>query len=267
MNELPVIFIHQGNCDYAPISFNQAKKYNKDVIFIGDNSNINSIQGKTFLISNYLKYAKKYEKIYEPLSTLGDYELFCFLRWFILYHFVKENNIEAGLYIDTDILLFVNATEEYEKKFRQFDLTLIHKSAPCTVYFTQEGLREFLEYLFSTYSKKQSYEYAKIASHYHVRQKFNLTGGVCDMTLFEYYGRYIKCNAVGELMYVIDDSVYDHCINQKDNFFEMKPEGIKNIKMINSIPYCFHEKLKKDIKFNSLHFQGGSKYFIPSFMV
>jgi hypothetical protein len=64
-------------------------------------------------------------------------------------------------------------------------------------------------------------------------------------------------------MSILDDSTYDHNINAKDQDFSFK-NGVKEIKIINKQPYVYSEKLKKDIKFNSIHFQGGAKHLIAN---
>lgn len=62
-------------------------------------------------------------------------------------------------------------------------------------------------------------------------------------------------------MHIIDGSTYDHNINVPDQDFDFA-DGRKNFKIKNGFPYVFSHKLNKDIKFNSLHFQGPAKRFI-----
>ena len=56
--------------------------------------------------------------------------------------------------------------------------------------------------MYNTFAQPGTYEFDKIASHYEVRQKHGLPGGVCDMTFFEYYGRYYCANGVGEMTFI-----------------------------------------------------------------
>ncbi len=134
--------------------------------------------------------------------TPPDYEIFCYIRWFILRNFMRMYGFSKVFYIDSDVLFFENAETEWAK-FDQYDMTL-------------------LEYF-----------------HYH--SEFG--GGP---------GR------VGEMMQIINDTTYDHNINVSDQDFEMQ-NGVKHIKIIDEQPYIYSKKLKKDIKFNALHFQGPSK--------
>ena len=264
MDKIPVVLIHRGFEPYVQTTIQQAKQFNERIILLGDDRNKHC---ESFCewhnLHDYFGIATEFEKIYEPLSTLGDYELFCFQRWFILHEFVKKNNLDTVFYMDTDVMLYCNVTKEWEK-FKNFIFTLVLKSVGCTSFFTAEGLKDFCKYLYETYFNKGTYEYDKIASHYHVRQKHGLPGGVCDMTLLEYYGRYYCANGVGEMTYNIDGSVFDHCVDQKDYFYEHE-NGLKKIHMKEGIPYVRNERTKELVKFNSLHFQGGSKGYIDQY--
>jgi len=260
---IPVIFIHRGSGEqYLEYVLRQAKEYNENIILLGDDKNniYNFIKHVPY--KNYCFHSNAFEKVYTPMSTLGDYETFCFQRWFILYEYMKTENIDKCFYLDSDIMFYGNAEEEAEK-FKQFDLTLIHKSVGNSSYITYNGLKDFCKFTYELY-KNRGYEFDKIASHYHVMQKYGRPGGVCDMTLFEYYARYKNPAGVGEMMYEIDNTVYDHCINQVDRNYEMK-NGIKNIQFTLNRPFCKKLTTNKDIRFVTLHFQGGCKGLIPQF--
>lgn len=266
MKNIPVVFIHKGYQSYLDFTTKQSSKKN-DVHFIGTNNPGNHVN--FFDISHYEKYIKEFVDLYEHLSTNGyEYELFCFLRWFILKEHMEKNNLDVVFYVDSDVMLYVNVTEEF-KKFNQFDLTLLHRTAAISSYFTKTGLDNFCSFLINTYSNKLSYNYQKISSHYHIRNNFGLPGGVCDMTYFDFF-HYMDDGGggpgkVGEMMTILDGSTYDHNVNVPDQYFEFS--GIKNIKIIDDFPYVFNHKLKKDIRFNSIHFQGGAKNHIPNYFI
>ena len=117
MSVFPIIFLHRGNSDYLAISLEQAKYTNPNsrIILLGDNlnSSIGTRVGvEHFLIDNYFNGANDFSKIYEHHSTNNyNYELFCFQRWFIISEFVKSQNIDSFIHIDSDVLLFSNLTE------------------------------------------------------------------------------------------------------------------------------------------------------------
>jgi hypothetical protein len=259
---IPVILIHKGSQDYFKSVIQQASTHNNDVIVLGD---CDFKLGRFFNIREYYKMASEFESVYENFSTNGkESELICFSRWFILKDFMQRNNIPIALHLDTDVLLYANAEDEW-KKFNQFDFTLSHRCCGSNSFFTLEGLSNLCNFMLGVYKNKTSYEYDKITSHYFIRQKHGLSGGVCDMTLIEFYS-YQHCGKIGEMMHIIENSAYDHNINESDQYFRMSPKGIKDVRFDGNTPYCFSERLKKPVQFNTLHFQGGAKRFIPEYL-
>jgi hypothetical protein len=264
---IPVILIHKGYSDYLKYTILQSIKNNYTYLISDTNPNINENNFQYVNMDEYNSTFNNFKKNYVHLSTNPhDYELFCYQRWFILLEFMKQKQLDVVFYIDSDVLLFVDVNKEWEK-FNQFEVTLLHRTAALSSYFTIKGLTSFCNFLENTYSDKNGYAFKKISSHYHVRQECGLAGGVCDMTLFEYFHYSSDSGGgpgrVGEMMHVIDDSVYDHNVNAMDQDFEFI-YGKKDFKIKNGIPYVYSNKLKKDIKFNSLHFQGNAKNMIKS---
>ena len=63
---------------------------------------------------------------------------------------------------------------------------------------------------------------------------------------------------VGEMMSNVNNSTYDHNINVSDGDYEFN--GVKTVKDYeDGRPSIFNHRLDRDIKFNSLHFQGAAK--------
>lgn len=253
---IPVIFIQKGSNNYFSKVYNQARNENT-VLVIGDNTS----PIKQALIKDYSNRADEFSGIYQHLSTNGyDMELICFNRWFILQEYMKNKGIDICLHLDSDVMLYAKAETEF-KKFEQFDFTLSHRCCGSNSFFTLKGLSEFCDFVMKIYGNKPSYEFERIAAHYHVRQKHGLQGGVCDMTLLEFYS-YTKCGTVGEMMHIIDGSTYDHNINASDQYFKMSGQNIKEISFFENRPYCHQITTGKEIRFNTLHYQGSAKRFI-----
>ena len=259
---IPVILIHKGYQDYLGCAINQALK-NNQVRLIGDTTP--PISHKNFKFENLNDYClecDEFRSIYEHLNTTPvEYEIFCYQRWFVLKNYMLSNNLDKIFYIDSDVLLFADMTTEW-KKFNQYEMTLLHRTAAISSFITLKGVTDFCNFLMSTYKDKSSYNYKKIASHYKVRKECGLAGGVCDMTLLEFFHYCSDCGGgpgkVGEMMQIINDSTYDHNINVPDQGFAFI-NGRKDFKLKEGIPYVYNERLGKEIKFNSLHFQGGAK--------
>jgi hypothetical protein len=262
---IPVVLIHNGFQDYLKYTLLQSNK-NNYVYLLGDTSI--DFKSNNFNFLNFCNFDYGFDEFknnYIHLNTTPfEYELFCFKRWFILKNFMEQLKINNVFYIDSDVLLYVDVNDEW-KKFIQYDMTILHRTAANSSFITYNGICNFCNFVLSTYKNKNSYYFKKIESHFMVRQNCRLPGGVCDMTLFECF-HYNDDNGggpgrVGEMMQIIDDSTYDQNINVPDNDFVMK-NGIKDVKIINNIPYVFNTKYNKYIKFNSLHFQGSSKKII-----
>jgi hypothetical protein len=264
---IPVILIHKGYQDYLGCAINQALK-NNPVHLIGDASP--PIIHDSFKFSNLNEYCLECDEFrshYEHLNTTPvEFEIFCYQRWFILKNFMLRNNLDKIFYIDSDVLLFANMTTEWEK-FNQYEMTLLHRTAAISSFITLKGVTDFCNLLMSTYKDKNTYNYKKIASHYQVRKECGLAGGVCDMTHLEFFHYCSECGGgpgkVGEMMQIIDDSTYDHNINVPDQGFAFI-NGRKDFKIKGGIPYVYNERLGKEIKFNTIHFQGGAKQLIRS---
>lgn len=252
---VPVILIHRGNHGHYKKVINQARIYNEKVYAIGD-----CVPPSNCYIADYYQGAEEFNSVYEHLNTNSrPAELICFQRWFILRDFMDTHGIQACLHIDSDVMLYAVAHHEFQK-FSQFDFTLSHRCCGSNSFFTLHGLKRFCDFLMYFYHDKSSYEYERITAHFHIRQKHGLPGGVCDMTLLEYYS-YQNCGKIGEMMHIIDDSTYDHNINARDQYFRMG-EKTKDIVFVSGFPYCYQETTGKQIQFKTLHFQGPAKGLI-----
>jgi hypothetical protein len=262
---IPVIIIHKGFSDYLNHTIAQANK-NNFVYFISDNNpNINLPNFEYIDISTLSNGLEFFKKNYVHLNTTPyDYELFCYYRWIVLENFMVQRNLDVIFYIDSDVLLFVDVNEEW-LKFNQYEMTLLHRTAAISSFITMNAITNFNNLLINIYTNRNSYPFKKIESHYKVRQECGLMGGVCDMTILEYFHYNTDSGGgpgrIGEMMIITNDSTYDHNINTKDQDFAFK-NSTKEVTIIDKIPYVFNEKLNKLIKFNSLHFQGNSKHLI-----
>jgi len=260
---IPVVFIHRGYQDYLECTLQQARKEN-EVYLLGDTQpNVPSINFEN--LNQFWGDCNEFSKHYVHLNTTPpDYEVFCYQRWFILRDFMKERGISTVFYCDSDVMLFTNVTKEWEK-FNQFDMTLLHRTAAIASFITITAVENLCNLMMNTYKNRNSYNYKKITSHFHVRQECKLVGGVCDMTFLEFFHYCSDCGGgpgkVGEMMQIIDGSTYDHNINVPDQGFAFK-NGIKDFKIRNGVPYVYNSRLDKEIKFNSLHFQGATKRLI-----
>jgi len=263
--KIPVIFLSKTIRTSPEIELivKQACKNNKDVYLLGDDGNKPYCPNNHVSMFDYYEGASEFEKLYRHLSTNEiTVELFCFSRWFIMRDFLRKNNFDGGLHLDTDILFFSDATKEFNR-FKHLYCVLSGRTSGHSSYWTLEGLEAFCDYLMEIYSNPSGYDFQRLEMHYQVRQHFGLDGGLCDMTLLESFARYKYPHLVGECSVVSDGSYYDHII-QIDEGFEFE-DGRKRFYFENGVPYSHHIRSNRDIPFSTIHFQGASKYLINDF--
>jgi hypothetical protein len=260
MTPVPIIFIHNGNHSYLKYSLRQARSFNpgSPIYLLGDKKNNKFNFLEHHYIKDYFKEAAAFENIYRHMSTNAhDIELFCFQRWFIIKDFVKRNRIDKFLYLDSDVLLFCNASQHF-KNFDSYEITICNERGPQYAYFSNtNSLSKFCEFINTLFIEGELN--ARLANEYKERLKANLHGGVCDMTAFFEY-RNLFPGKVGDLAHIVQNSVFD------DNFsfsqgYEIE-NGRKKIYWKENMPYGFHLETKALVKFNGLHFQGAAKDLI-----
>jgi len=289
MSTIPTIIFHVGHQDYLFMCLRQALFFDNEVHLIGDNVDYikKRIKHSKFHIVDFQKYnelSRKFRPIYKHFSSNPfELELICIMRWMYIYQYMKEENIEKAFICDSDVLLYSNINDDIQKHFPG-DMYLCTSGSKNVTggqsFFTLDKLHSFVEFCFSFYET----QIPKIEM-WHPSYKDD--GGICDMTLLYYFAHNVS-EFVGlrlpELPYfendltkVMDDThTFDLHIGVSGNHtypndYEMIKIGefvqIKKIHMKDGIPYCFNVRLKKFIRFNLLHFQGGNKQIMRHFYV
>ena len=264
---VPVVFIHQQNSEHLKYSLAQAKASNprSTVFLLGDDSNSQHPCVEHHHFRDYFTGAAEFEDVYKHYSTHSpDFERLCFQRWFILRDFLTAHQIEKCVYLDSDVLLYGNVTEDMAK-FRLFDFTVCWNTIGCVLFVNRvEGLARFCQFIMDIYTKKDEYHYDKMVAQFAVRQKHHLKGGATDMTAFELYGE-LNFGRVGEASYIIDGSTYDPNINMPQPGFEMA-DKIKKVIWQDHQPYGIYVPTGEMVRFNSLHFNGNkAKALMPDY--
>jgi hypothetical protein len=263
---VPIVFIHQQNSEHLKYSLAQAKASNprSTVFLLGDDSNSQHPCAEHHQFSDYFAGAAGFERVYKHYSTHGrDFERLCFQRWFILRDFLAAHHIDKCVYLDSDVLLYGNVTEDMAK-FRLFDFTVCWNTIGCTLFLNRlDGLESLCQFIMDIYTKKDEYHYDKMVAQFAVRQKHHLRGGATDMTAFELYGE-LNFGRVGEASYIIDGSTYDPNINMPHPGFEMA-NNIKKVMWQDHQPYGIYVPTGEKVRFNSLHFNGKAKSLMPQY--
>ena len=116
-DDIKIAFVHKGNSWYLPYVLNQAVAFNKEnVVLIKDAGPNVDIKGVDNIYINNLKdemSLKFVENYIHSSSNSHNYELFCWLRWFYLLEYMKQNNIKKIFYSDSDGLIYESVNEIY----------------------------------------------------------------------------------------------------------------------------------------------------------
>lgn len=261
MNGIPIFFIHCGDCDYLRYSTAQAALTNRDspVYLLGDDSNSYLPYVRHVHVRDYSLTANRFAGQYRHLSTNPYlFEIFCFVRWFILRDFMVLNGIEKGVYVDSDIMLYADVTRLWPL-LEGFDLVLCGVVPPVHINGLT-GLDTFCCLLEETYSS--TLELAELQERFETMQNAGLPGGICDMTFWEIY-------QARKLARVLDVSrpgtgniCYDRNIQVSDGV--LMEDGIKKVIWQDGFPYGTTDNGVK-VRFNGLHFQGYTKNRIAAY--
>jgi hypothetical protein len=256
---LPIIFIHRGACRYLAGSITQARQSSpgSDIFLLGDRFNAGFRLARHFETAAFADGAEKFAAVYQHRSTHElEYELFCFQRWFYLQSFLKAKQLDACLYLDSDVLLFADATQE-ARVYQECDLTLSQTSPHCVFFNRRESLDRFCDFLMECYTSPELF--ARLDAEYIERQARKAPGGVCDMRVFSLFDT-MGMGKAGDLREIRDGATYDHAMGQSDGY-EMR-NGIKHIEWRDGRPFCRHEATGEMVRFKALHFQGSAKRFL-----
>lgn len=262
---LPIVIIHQGNTNYLPYCLHQAKYSNPNsrIFLVGDlkNKQYGSLV-EHHHITRYLDGVKDFEQVYKHLSTnTYAFELLCFQRWIILKNFMVKNNLNDCLYIDSDVMIYSDITQE-QKAFNQFDILFsgykIYDfiSPHCTFINCLSALEEFCRFLYRLYDDPSLFQLME--NHFLKLASENQYGGACDMTALRNFVDHTDASIGYSSDVSSHDARYDSSMNWSEYRYEMKDE-MKNIHLVNGQPYCKDLELGEDVRFSILHFQGEAK--------
>tara|TARA_R100000008_G_scaffold17216_1_gene8582 strand:+ start:2122 stop:4632 length:2511 start_codon:yes stop_codon:yes gene_type:complete len=177
MSDIKHIMIHYGKSNYLDDAINISKNHGNDVVLLSDDH----IEG----LKNDMYF--EFEKIYQHMSTCYEkLEKINFLRWFILYEYMVQNNLDKVFYSDSDVAILCDINETLQS----FDKTMyaIPEYQPeyrwsmsgHTSLWNIGDLKSFCEFCISTYSNNIE----KLKEKHSHHEKNNIRGGITDMTLF-----------------------------------------------------------------------------------
>jgi len=262
----PIIVLHCGNQPYLMDCLKQAKYSNPNsrVILLGDDSNKDVPNGiEHHCIEEY--YSEKsgeLKLVYKHLSCNAyNYELFCILRWFIIFDFILKNKINKFLHVDSDCLLYANLENEFEfiKEIEKVEMAVPGYMGAWYVFFNQvKILQNFCDFILSKYKDKEFMQQIELKYRDAIR---NRNGGVCDMTFFEMFLKSGKVNFL-DISNEVGGLLVHSNISNSDGM--VMNGNVQNIFFINAQPHSV-STTGKLVRFSQLHFQGYSKTLMKDF--
>ncbi|MFN8416227.1 MAG: hypothetical protein U0U66_07845 [Cytophagaceae bacterium] len=263
---LPVVFIHSGPIAYLYETVYQLKAFNPNtaIHLIGTKESIGyQKQLKHHYINQYNDKAEAFSGLYKHYSNNSvGFELFCIQRWFVLYQFMKENNIERCLHLDTDVLLFCNIDELLEL-YGNSSWTICGISGHSTI-IRIDVLKELCDYIWKVYNQPDASGYMEtLLKEYRVTvPEYNIS----DMTWLQLFAEEYPDKVINTWK-VMHDKVCDASLAIGGDVFEME-SGLKKIILQDYRPFFIMKENYRLIKALSLHFQGGStKSLITKYVV
>lgn len=274
-NEFPVIIVNKGVRPYLQPVLSQAKKFNSNVVLMGDDSNRKMRDCQWFNMEDFSTSEKwkEFEGVWKNLSTNPAwYELMCFKRFFVIEEYCRKNNFNYAAHLDSDILCYVNFNEYFSANPCRVSLSMprvpVHGRETVSAhisFWTLEALSDFTDFCIDNY--KNHFDRIK---KYYDDYKSAYEGGICDMTLL---GLWVIEHGTGFAVNnaaVANGAAFDHSINEPLNFdadgkYEFNDfYKIRKVEFIDGIPYFIKEGGEK-IQALALHMQGDAKRLIAPF--
>lgn len=258
---VPIVFVSKTMngrpCDYVRHAMSVASRENEDVVLIGDKYNQSFCRGRFVDMNSYQKSIEEFEEHYVHLSTNPEnIEMFCYSRWFALRDFMRDNNYQQALHLDTDVLYFANATEE-AKRFTTLDCAISRRVSGHVSFWSLKGITKFCDYILEVYKNKEDYLFTLLRQEFAVMQHYGKQGGVCDMSLIEQFLKYSSKHLAVDHGGLSSHLYYDHIISHDEGFEFV--DGRKVFTYKDGKPYSKHIRTGELKEFACIHFQGPNK--------
>ncbi|MGV3561420.1 hypothetical protein [Larkinella arboricola] len=272
---IPIVFIHQNYSHYLDFTLRQAVSSNPDspIHLLGDADN----NRFPFLIHHNIRdllneEAQRFEQVYKHSSPNHyNYELFCFIRWFLVRELMRREGYQQVFVADSDVMIYSDLTKYVDQtglneSIAGFnvgaDYQWVRSSSGHSSYWTWEGISLFCELAINLYTEPRLMAFMdQIRAEKIIK---NDRAGISDMTaLYVFYEE--EHTRIRNLSESMNNSAFDHNICMATNYNLDEYEfglGRKKIVMKDGFPMAYNVFLKKEILLHTLHFQGNSKNII-----
>lgn len=265
---VPIILVHQGFQPCLEVSLGRAAACNprSRLVLLGDDSNAHVRHAEHVSCADPSLQADlaAFHAAYRHLATSrGDaFERLCIARWLLVRNFMRREGLDACLVIDSDVLLFCDATAE-ARRFRHCSMTFgrwdaVRLVPHCNFIGRRDALESFCEHVLRVYHEPALLNEIAVRN----MKRFQRTW-VSDMSLFHDWAEG-GAFPVGLLEDTLHDGVgYDICIDtpggfEPVNFLPGVLRPWKRITYRDGLPYA-RTLDGRDIPMKCLHFHGRFK--------
>ena len=209
------------------------------------------------------------------MST-NDYwfELNCFRRFYVIHEFIKELDIDKFVYLDSDILTYVNFSELEALENIDSGMSVPKEQskygwvANCGIsLWNRKSVTSFLNYCIDVY--ENHIEMLEEKWDYHKNNQ--VPGGICDMTLqYLWYQNNQSCKKINlvdrenEMSGVMDFNVNLATNCYKGEYLMNRFVRIKKIQIENGQSFLFDRDGEK-VRVFAIHFLGPAKQYMKSY--
>ena len=181
-----IIYFHEGFSPYLPFTLRQARISNPDarIILLGDSENrIEGIPHEHHLLSDFKSRHQEFLECYRHFHPghLGD-ERRCIERWIYLSEFLKKQQIEEFLFLDSDMLLFCDVGEILSKS-RGYDAAGAPMFWAFCFFLKKNLVGNFTDWIFQQYRNPEVIEKWEAAFRRHLAGEKEQAGIIQDMAL------------------------------------------------------------------------------------
>ena len=262
-----------------PYALYQAKSVspNTDIVFIGDNLKFKGIQVE--LLDNlHSDEIEKFKTHYSHMSTNSEkFELFCWVRWFHLLNYMRKNDVQSVLHLDSDVLLY-SSIEDIKKAYADLPLecalsipkqdsnSFKWSASGHISYWTIDALEDFCHMIIDSYQNEDYLNLYKKKWNWHVTE--NKPGGICDMTTLYLFWQENTSRIVSlsrsHKGNVFDDNINSGSNSEVDQY--ITELGRKKVKFVKKRPFFVKETGREELdRVHALHLQGDAKLHIQRY--
>jgi hypothetical protein len=223
---LPLIFIHLGYSDYLPFTLGQIRAANPDapIYLPGDADNDRFDFPNHIDAGIFSEAVTPFNRVYRHRSTNRQaFELACFQRRFLLRAFMEAAGLEAVLVLDSDVLLYTEATTLYNYHIAGHAFGLCIPGAqepfrwsafPHVSYWTRPVIQRFCDFLLDVYTDPKAFAPFQKKWNSHVHN--GLSGGLCDMTALYRFAHAHGLSRTANFLKVSHDTTIDLNLNKAE---------------------------------------------------